>query len=430
MPSVSIIIATCNRPQFLPGAVASARAAGTDVEIIVVEDSPTQADQLRHLLEENGFEVTTAADGRQALEAVRKRKPSLLISDIVMPNMDGYELCREIKSDAGLKDLPVILLTSLSSPEDIIKGLQCGADNFIKKPYNEKHLLSRIDYILANRELRKNQRVQLSLEVQLGNEKHVINSERQQILDLLVSTYEEAIHLNEDLNERQKELAHSYQSLQGLYRIAEGLNQCTTEQEVAQRALERALELPNIQAGWMIRQENGSGFRVVSALGLPPALSEPQALDGNCLCREGLSSNQFSHATNILECQRLLQANGDTDGLRYHATVPLRTKDRLLGLMNLAGKEEELFSDEELTTLDGIGNQVAMALERAELIQNLEQVVEERTANLRAQIEQRRRVEESLRDSEERTRLLSILPRKRFTASIPRVTACLPTPHV
>jgi len=352
------------------------------LKILVVEDSPTQAEQLRHLLEEHGFEVTTAADGRQGLEAVRERKPSLLISDIVMPKMGGYELCREIKADARLKDLPVILLTALSSPEDIIKGLQCGADNFIKKPYNEKHLLSRIDYILANRELRKNQRVQLNLEVQLGNEKHVINSERQQILDLLVSTYEEAIHLNEDLNERQKELAHSYQSLQGLYRIAEGLNQCTTEQEVAQRALERALELPNVRAGWIVRQENGSGFRVVSARGLPPALSDPQALEGNCLCRERLKSVPFCHASNIHECQRLLQANGDADGLRYHATVPLRTKDRLLGLMNLVGKEQGLFSDEELTTLDGIGNQVAMALERAELIQNLETKVDEKTNDI------------------------------------------------
>lgn len=151
---------------------------------------------------------------------------------------------------------------------------------------------------------------------------------------------------------------------------------------MAQRALERALELPNVRAGWITRSANGSGFRVVSTLGLPPALSDPKALEGDCLCREGLSSNGFPHATNIFECQRMNQANGDAGGLRYHATVPLRTKDRLLGSMNLVGAEEGLFSTEELRTLDGIGNQIAMALERAELIENLEQNVDDRTADI------------------------------------------------
>lgn len=123
--------------------------------ILIAEDSRTQAEHLQHLLEESGFKVTAVSDGSQALEAAREHKPSLVISDIMMPEMDGYELCREIKSDAQLKDVPVILLTSLSSPDDVIQGLQCGADNFIKKPYNEKHLLSRIDYILANQALRQ-----------------------------------------------------------------------------------------------------------------------------------------------------------------------------------------------------------------------------------------------------------------------------------
>src|SRR5882762_9563642 len=103
----------------------------TPVEILIVEDSPTQVQQLQHILEQQGYQVASAANGRLALEAVQRRKPTLVISDVVMPEMDGYELCRRIKSDASLSDIPVILVTTLSDPGDVIRALECRADNFI-----------------------------------------------------------------------------------------------------------------------------------------------------------------------------------------------------------------------------------------------------------------------------------------------------------
>ena len=93
------------------------------IEILIVEDSPTQAEQLKHLLEQNGHKVLAAASGKQALALLDNHKPALVISDIVMPEMDGYELCRQIKSVKSKDDIPVILLTSLSSAEDVLDGL-------------------------------------------------------------------------------------------------------------------------------------------------------------------------------------------------------------------------------------------------------------------------------------------------------------------
>ncbi len=156
------------------------------VEILVAEDSATQAEQLKGLLEERGYAVTIAPNGMRALEAARKSRPTLIISDIVMPEMDGYAFCKAVKTDPGLRDVPVILVTSLSSIQDIAMGLECGADNFIRKPYDPRNLLSRIDYILSNRELRA--------------------GGRPQILDLLVSSYEEAIQVNEELKLREQEV--------------------------------------------------------------------------------------------------------------------------------------------------------------------------------------------------------------------------------
>ena len=176
------------------------------VDILIAEDSPTQAEQLRYLLTESGHRVTVARNGKEALLAARQQTPTLIISDIVMPEMDGYALCRKIKTEPRLKNVPVILLTSLASPVDIIRGLECGADNFIPKPYDEDYLLSHIQNTLINFDLRKTQKTQMGVEIVFANEKYFITSERQQILDLLLSTYETAVQKNLQLTESQGEL--------------------------------------------------------------------------------------------------------------------------------------------------------------------------------------------------------------------------------
>src|SRR6266852_7466451 len=86
-------------------------------EILIAEDSPTQAEQLTHYLSARGYTVTVARDGKQALAAALRSKPAMIITDVMMPEMDGYTLCKEIKSLPAIKDVPVVLLTSLSRPQ-------------------------------------------------------------------------------------------------------------------------------------------------------------------------------------------------------------------------------------------------------------------------------------------------------------------------
>jgi len=364
-----------------------------DVEILIVEDSATQRERLQHLLEEHGFSVASAANGRQALEAARRRKPTMIISDIVMPELDGYGLCRALRSDELLKDIPVMLLTSLADAHDVIFGLECGADNFIRKPYQADYLLQRIEYLLMNQELRQNQKMRMGIEISLGGQRHFITAERQQILDLLISTYEQATYINRELALREGELTRSNQVLNGLYRIAEGLNSATSERQVTEAALERALELPGIQAGWISLREGESGFRLAAARNLPPALQAPGAMEGACICRRQLLSGELDSAANILECERLGATIGDTQGMRHHAAIPLWVGERTIGIMNLVGPQEGLFNDGELKILYGVGNQVAVALERAQLHEHMERLVQQRTAELTTEVEERTRAE-------------------------------------
>src|SRR6266702_2875509 len=176
----------------------TAQAAGIGNAILVVEDSPTQAEELKYMLGKHRYRVTTAANGREAMAMLELERPITIISDIVMPEMDGYELCRRIKGSQELRNIPVILLTALSDPEDVIMGLECGADFFIMKPYNELLILSRIQHILANRNLRDHG-AQMGLEIYFRGKKYFINSDRLQILNLFLSTYENAIQKNQEL---------------------------------------------------------------------------------------------------------------------------------------------------------------------------------------------------------------------------------------
>jgi signal transduction histidine kinase len=184
------------------------------ITILIAEDSPTQAERLKHILEHQGYTVIAAVNGRAAVEMARQQKPTLIISDVLMPEMDGYQLCEKIKSDPQLRDIPVILVTTLSDPHDVIRGLECRADNFIIKPYEEHHLFSRIQFVLLNREMREHDCTSMGVEIQFNGRRHFITADRLQILNLLLSTYEAAIQRNQELTRAKNELRTANASLE------------------------------------------------------------------------------------------------------------------------------------------------------------------------------------------------------------------------
>ena len=171
-------------------------------EILVVEDSPTQAEKLKHLLEEQGYRVQITKNGSEALSLLQEIRPSLVITDVLMPIMNGYELCASIKSQESLENIPVMLLTSLSDPKDVLEALKCGANNFITKPYDDAYLLSHIRYILATAETQGG-RLKMGIEITVGGSVHYISSERQQIFDFLLSTYDSYARKNQELVTRR-----------------------------------------------------------------------------------------------------------------------------------------------------------------------------------------------------------------------------------
>jgi len=122
-------------------------------KILIVDDSKLIAHVARSILTKRGHEVLWAQDGPEGFDVAKTQVPDLILLDLVMPLMDGYEVCRRLKADSTMFDVPVIMLTSKAEPGDKVKGLEMGAVDYVTKPFDEGELLARVNIHLRIKEL-------------------------------------------------------------------------------------------------------------------------------------------------------------------------------------------------------------------------------------------------------------------------------------
>jgi CheY-like chemotaxis protein len=211
------------------------------LQILIVEDNRTQAEYLRHLLEKKGHQVTVSNNGYEALEKLELARPDIILTDVMMPDMDGFTLCKTIKSNEIFRDIPVILVTHLYSPVDVIKGLEAGADNFIIKPYDPEYIFSRIAGIMQAKEHPGPEESNPPLDVVFSSEVHTIASSRMQILNILLSTYETAVKNNSELQVAHERLHYTNAQLQKLVEDLEQTNESLHLKNLERGRLETAL---------------------------------------------------------------------------------------------------------------------------------------------------------------------------------------------
>ena len=118
------------------------------MRIVVIEDDPSLGEILRIALRGDGYDVTLATDGETGLRAVTSARTDLVLLDIMLPRRNGYEVCRLIRADAAVRDVPIIMLTAKSEERDIVKGLDLGANDYVTKPFSRPILLARIRAVL------------------------------------------------------------------------------------------------------------------------------------------------------------------------------------------------------------------------------------------------------------------------------------------
>ena len=114
----------------------------------MVDDEKDLVDEMSFFLESSGWEVSTALDGQEGLEKAKKEKPDLILLDILMPKLNGYQVCRELKKEEATKGIPVMMLSAKGQESNKFWGEECGADAYITKPFEKEKLLSKLRELL------------------------------------------------------------------------------------------------------------------------------------------------------------------------------------------------------------------------------------------------------------------------------------------
>jgi DNA-binding response OmpR family regulator len=144
---------------------------------LVVEDDPDIVELVSHYLEADGWGVESSHDGRRALERLRASPCQLLVLDLQLPGMDGLSLCREVRRDERLRDVPIVMLTARSEEADRIVGLELGADDYIVKPFSPKELIARIHSLFRRLERQETTARLVFGPVELDRERHTVRLE-------------------------------------------------------------------------------------------------------------------------------------------------------------------------------------------------------------------------------------------------------------
>ncbi len=146
-------------------AAANGESEGVQQSILVVDDEEDLLELVRYNLTKDGYRVSCVSSGEEALKSARKHKPDLIVLDLMLPAVDGLEVCRRLKGDSKTRDIPIIMLTARSEESDMVLGLERGADDYITKPFSPRVLTARVRALLRRREAERTVERETTIEV-------------------------------------------------------------------------------------------------------------------------------------------------------------------------------------------------------------------------------------------------------------------------
>jgi len=142
-------------PAVDPGAAGNEPFDPTDSTILIVDDNAQNCELLQAYLESLGCRILTAADGVEALDVVGRENPDVILLDVMMPRMSGFEVCKKLKGDPNTRSIPIIMVTALNEIGDIERGVESGTDDFLTKPVKKLELITRVKSLLRVRHLKR-----------------------------------------------------------------------------------------------------------------------------------------------------------------------------------------------------------------------------------------------------------------------------------
>ena len=294
--------------------------------VLVADDSLTARMRIDELLKSRGYRVCLAENGRQCLDFFQRELPDIVLLDNVMPEINGIEVCRAIKSDGRLKDIPVLFLTALDDVEEKVKGLQAGADDYLTKPFEEEELLARIGALLKTSSLL----CQLKVEV----------AERKRA--------EEKLTLNTV-------------NLEALYRLSRMIDE--KDDAIRNFALEEVVRMTGSRFGCIFATDRESLLHVVDTEKRRKACKPPGVERGSCREEFGLCAESVRRREAVIvndyrasDPSKGLCIKGNVEIERFMA-IPLVDQDRVVLVAGVANKKEPYNKEDERNVtlvLDGV----------------------------------------------------------------------------
>jgi two-component system cell cycle response regulator len=299
----------------LPPARRSAEPKGA---ILVVDDEAGIARMLQVLLENRGFAVHVALGGREALEVLGTKPVDLMLLDVMMPEMDGYEVCRAVKGDERHRTLPVVMLTAKGKVQDKIYGLGVGADDYIAKPFDNQELVARINVLLR-------------------------------------------------MSRMSREIMRRNEELSALNAIAATVSGSLALNEILEGTLAKVLELFQAQEGgiYLVGLEKG-GLELVLKQGLS---FDPEPLFAAVRVDEGPVIGLLGPEGEVIATTERVAPEDVAGRFRSFAVVPLKSKNQLMGLLPIIGPRLRPFGPQDLDLLGAIGGVIGVAVENLRLFE-------------------------------------------------------------
>ena len=335
------------------------------VRVLIVEDSEEGRYLLQALLQGSGYEVTVTANGAEALEVARADPPDIIVSDIMMPIMDGFQLCREWKQDEELRTIPFVFYTAAyTSPQDQEFALSLGADRFIAKPTEPGAFVEMLRKVIREHEAGA---FAVPREPTVGEE------------PIYLREYSE--RLVRKLEEKVAKLERANQELAVLHAIAATVSRSLELDTILQDALKHVLETMKLETGLiMLINEQTATARVAAHRGLSPAAIEEKGdIDLSSVALDDLSEQLDTPliVEDVAVAPRLAQMAMRTEGLRSYVSIPLQAKGRLLGVINAFSYDPLPLRPVNVQLLSAIGDQVGVAIENARLFAEAQRRVDE-----------------------------------------------------
>ena len=324
-----------------------------DSKILVVDDVPANLDVLVEALDREGYNVLVASNGTTALEVAAYARPDLILLDVMMPGIDGFETCRRLQADHNLEDTPVIFLTARDDIEGIVEGFEAGGLDYITKPFKKEEVLVRVRTHLERTLLARN-------------------------------LAELNAHLEQKVAERTREVQLRLKELEGKDRIAQHLLTFNTLEETLAVVLEVITNILKLDRAAVFLRENGE-LQATAAIGV----TDPGAIIG----RSELM--KLSFAPNAAAAQSIEQKSATMvkDADLPTALVPILRDEDVLGLIQVENHQSKRdITDADLKTLTSFALQSAVAITDAQVRQDPEA--------WRDQLDEILEIEEELEDSE------------------------------